>query len=76
MWMTQTLAYWYSAATTQVELSNEYQHDRLDMVSIHVFWTEVALALEGFKWNIIIDNQLLRPKCLRVFSCWVTRVGM
>ena len=27
--MTETLAYWYSSWSTQRELSNEYQHDRV-----------------------------------------------
>ena len=36
----------------QQELSNEYQHDRVQMVfkrgCIPVLWTKVALTLEGF----------------------------
>ena len=30
--MTVTLAYWYSSESTQRELSNEYQHDRVLMI--------------------------------------------
>ena len=30
--MTETLAYGYSSESTQVELSNEYQHDMVKMV--------------------------------------------
>ena len=33
----------YSSDSTQEELTNKYQHDR---VSVLVLWTEVALALE------------------------------
>ena len=49
--MTETLANGYSSESTQRELSNEYQHDRVLMVfkdfSVLVLWTNVASALEG-----------------------------
>ena len=49
--MTETLANGYSSESTQQELSNEYQHDRFQMVfknlCILVILTEVALALKG-----------------------------
>ena len=49
--MTETQAYWYSYKSTQRELSNEYQDDRVQMVSkdlcILVLRTKVASALEG-----------------------------
>ena len=49
--MTETLAHAYSSESTQRELSNEYQHDRVQMVfkdlCILVLWTKVASALEG-----------------------------
>ena len=49
--MTETLANGYSYESTQRELSNEYQHDRVSMVfkniSVPVRWTKVASALEG-----------------------------
>ena len=49
--MTETLAHGYSSESTQRELSNEYQHDRVQMVfkdlCIFVLWTKVASALEG-----------------------------
>ena len=49
--MTETLANGYSSESTQRELSNEYQHDRVSMVfkdfSVLVLWTNVASALEG-----------------------------
>ena len=51
--MTETLAYGYSSESTQWELSNEYKHDRVEMViksfCILVFWTKVASAMEGLK---------------------------
>ena len=49
--MTETLAYGYSSESTHRELSNEYQHDRVEMVleffCILVHWTKVASALGG-----------------------------
>ena len=55
--MTETLANGYSSESTQQELSNEYQHDRVSMVfkdfSILVLWTNVASALEGLRRNVI-----------------------
>ena len=43
----------YSSDSTQQELSNEYQHDRVKMIFIifcfFVHWTKVALALEGLR---------------------------
>ena len=49
--MTETLANGYSFESTQRELSNEYQHDRVTMIfknlCILVIWIKVALALEG-----------------------------
>ena len=49
--MTENLVNGYSSESTQRELSNEYQHDRVEMVfknlSILVLWTKVASALEG-----------------------------
>ena len=46
-----TLAHGYSSESTQQELSNEYQHDRVYMVfknlCVLVLWTKKASALEG-----------------------------
>ena len=51
--MTETLANGYSYESTQLELSNEYQQDRVSMVFknliILVLCTKVALALEGLR---------------------------
>ena len=51
--MTETLAHRYSSESTQRELSNEYQHDRVYMflkdLCVIVLWTKVASALEGLR---------------------------
>ena len=52
--MTETLANGYSSESTQWELSNEYQHDRVLIVFknlyIIVLWMKIALAfVRGFK---------------------------
>ena len=53
--MTETMANGYSYESTQKELSNEYQHDKVSMVfkdvCVCVFWMKVALALEGLIWD-------------------------
>ena len=60
--MTETLANGYSSESTQRDLSNEYQHDRVCMVfkklCVFVLWAKVASALEGlsisiFTWGTI-----------------------
>ena len=51
--ITETLANGYSSESTQRELSNEYQHDRVFMIftniCVFVLWTKVASALEGLR---------------------------
>ena len=51
--MIENLTYGYSSESTQQELSNEYQHDRVQMTFKDlcnlVLWTEVASALEGLR---------------------------
>ena len=53
--ITETLANWYSSESTQQELSNEYQEDRVSMVfqrsCLLVLWTKVVSALEGLSVN-------------------------
>ena len=48
--MTETMAFGYSSESTRWEFSNEYQHDRVEMVFVNlcifVLWKEVASALE------------------------------
>ena len=65
--MTETLANGYSSESTQRELSNEYQHDRVQMISLHskicirVLWTNVYSALEGLS---------------DVFYLFLTKIGL
>ena len=51
--MTETLAYGYSSDSTQWELSNEYQHDKVKMffknLCVLVPWKKVASASEGLR---------------------------
>ena len=56
--MTETLAHGYSSESTQRELSNEYQDDRVWMVfkncCVLVLWTKVASALEGLNLSMYL----------------------
>ena len=58
--MTETLPNVYSSESTQRELSNEYKHDRVSMVSknicVFVLWTKVASALEGLNCVALFDH--------------------
>ena len=51
--MTETLIHGYSSDSTEEELPNEYQHDRILKMKVFkrlwaiVLWIKVALALEG-----------------------------
>ena len=51
--MLETLVNGYSSESTQGELSNEYQHDRVYIVfkdlCILVLWTKVVSALGGLR---------------------------
>ena len=51
--MTETQAHGYSSDSVQLELSNEYQYDRVEMVfknlCVIVLWMKVALPLEGLR---------------------------
>ena len=51
--ISETLAHLYSSESTQQELLNEYQYDRVKMVSknpcILVLLTKLASALEGLR---------------------------
>ena len=61
--MIETLAHGYSSESTQLELSNEYQCNRVLMVfknlCILVLWTKVASALEGL--SIIPVRWIKKP---------------
>ena len=64
--MTETLAHGYSSESTQQELSNEYQHDRVTMVfknlSILVLWTKASLTAERVNINPFMTGDLY-DKC-------------
>ena len=64
--MTETLAYGYSSESTQQELSNEYQHDRVLMVfkniCILVLRMKVALALEGLMRSLSAPGHTLHQQ--------------
>ena len=60
----ETLAYGYSSESTQRELSNEYQHDRVSMFfkdfCIPVLWTKVASALKGLWQSLLYSSDHMR----------------
>ena len=62
--MTETRAHEYSSESTELELSDEYQHDRIKIVFKNLFilvlWTKVAIALEGLKHPF---TNYLRKNC-------------
>ena len=68
--MTETLANGYSSESTQRELYNEYQHDRVQMffknLSFLVHWMKVASALEGL--NRLTVKIALLGKCSYVYG--------
>ena len=51
--------------SSQRELSNEYQHDRIQMViknlCILVLWAKVALVLDGLGYCAVINTSLFSP---------------
>ena len=55
--MTETLTNGYPSESTQREVSNKYQHDRVWMVfknlCVLVLWTNIALALKGLNVGIV-----------------------
>ena len=68
--MTETLANWYSSESTQRELSNEYQYNRVEMVSknlcILVIWVRVASSLE----EVIVPQGFTSPNFTQILY-WV-----
>ena len=66
--VTETMANGYSSESTQRELSNKYQHDRVKIMSIIfcflVHWTKVTSAAEG----VGLCGSELRNKLVRVFD--------
>ena len=69
--MTETLTHGYSSESTQRELSNKYQHERVSMVfknlCVLLLWTKEASALGGlmslYRWTGLIRTAL-DPKFL------------
>ena len=75
--MTETLANGYSSESTQTELSDEYQYDRVSMVikknlRILMLRTKVASALEGLRRDAII----LIPFGKLTWNCTINRAGL
>ena len=70
--MTETLANGYPSESTQRELSNEYQHDRVSMffknLCVLVLWSKAVSALEGLKQRLLClkekDGKHLNPVIL------------
>ena len=69
---TETLAYGYPSESTQRELSNEYQHDSVEMVfknrCVLVLRTKVATALKGLMEDLsqylgVLCSTLLMVYC-------------
>ena len=73
--MVETLANGYSFESTQRELSNEYQYDRVSMINTNlnllVLWMKEASAVEGLNpfvhRDVLVDY--LFPDC-----CWCCMV--
>ena len=67
--MTETLSHGYSCESTQRELSNEYQYDRVKMffknLCVIVHWTKVVSALEGLRICVEIYGYVVFPD-----RCW------
>ena len=67
--MIETLPNGYSSESTQRELSNEYQNDRVKMVfkknCVLVLWTKVVSALEGLSTRSPLPD-------LNVFSLFLS----
>ena len=70
--MTETLANGYSSESSQQELSNECQHERVSMVfrnlCVLVLWTKVALALEGLRGIVSLYRSFVI--CLQIYPSW------
>ena len=67
--MQKNLAHWCSSDSTQQELSNEYQHDRDEMVfkslCVLALWAKVSSALEGkLKKNNYVQSNMFQNNAL------------
>ena len=71
--MTETLAKGYSSECTQRELSNEYQHDRVQMITL---LEESSLGIRRVKyvdkyhicWNVLMVFSMKVDKKMKVFA--------
>ena len=70
--MTETLANGYSCESTQRELSNEYQLDRVSMVfeniCVLVIWMKETSALEGLMTFFHVHAACAMEECVQ-FTC-------
>ena len=66
---TEILAHGYSSESSQRELSNEYQLDRVSMffkdLYVLVLWTKVVSALEGLITYLNVSEKITLP-----IVCW------
>ena len=73
--MIETLANGYSSESTQQELSNEYQHDRVWMffkiLCVCVLWAKVASAFEGLSshWSTLESGGMSKRQ-ISWTNCW------
>ena len=69
--ITKTLAHEYSSESTQGELSNEYQHDKVSKffqnLCVLVLWMKAASALEGLNEHLTIID--FSPGCKPRIIC-------
>ena len=82
--MTETLANGYSSESTQRDLSNEYQHDRVWMVfkniCVLVLRTKKASALEGLKKSLapqsetLLQSLRMKQLAVRVFCTFKVHI--
>ena len=74
--ITETLANGYSYESTQQELSNDYQHDRVQMffrnLCILLLWTKVSSALKGLRVCMEMSKE---PFCWRTRKIFYKRMS-
>ena len=75
--MSETLVNGYSSESTQRELSNEYQHDRVQVffknLCVLVLLTKVDSALEGLSTSLVLfycDNAMVLPAACMLITLW------
>ena len=71
--LTESQSHGYVSESALWELSNEHQHDRVQMVfknrCVFVLWTKVASALEGLRYILVFMNEdgLTKLKMISVY---------